>query len=460
MIRKQDILDRALEWQLRPNVVEKDYVLGWILAAIGVHPVTSEAWIFKGGTCLKKCFFETYRFSEDLDFSLMPAAPYIAADLLRVLREVTEEVTERSGIRFPVDTITIRERTDKLGRLTFEGKVGYVGPLAYPGPPRILFDLTHHEPILDPVVRRPVFHPYPDELSGEGTVATYSLNELFAEKTRALMERSRPRDLYDVVHILDNRADALDMPTARRLFHGKCSVKGLAPPSAGALLVIVENQPELRSEWENMLGHQLPILPPLEPLMERLPQVLGWLDETAPFPVRPPVASIPADQERVAPAGIRYWNSSVPVESIRFAGSNRLLLEFEYHGARRIVEPYSFRRGAMGNLLLYAFELASGQIKAFNVSKIGNLGVTRRTFVPRYQIEFFETGPLVAPAVRPGVRSSRRSSLSLAPKYVYKCIECGREFRHKRRNARLGSHKDRSGDPCPGRRGEFLGEVD
>ena len=36
MIGKQDILDRAKEWQLRPGVVEKDYVLGWVLAVPAV----------------------------------------------------------------------------------------------------------------------------------------------------------------------------------------------------------------------------------------------------------------------------------------------------------------------------------------------------------------------------------------------------------------------------------------
>ncbi len=39
MIRKQDILDRSVEWQLRPEVVEKDYVLGWLLAGL-VHAAT------------------------------------------------------------------------------------------------------------------------------------------------------------------------------------------------------------------------------------------------------------------------------------------------------------------------------------------------------------------------------------------------------------------------------------
>lgn len=65
VIGKQDILERAQEWQLRPSIVEKDYVLGWVLAAIAQHRESSTNWVFKGGTCLKKCYFETYRFSED-----------------------------------------------------------------------------------------------------------------------------------------------------------------------------------------------------------------------------------------------------------------------------------------------------------------------------------------------------------------------------------------------------------
>jgi len=49
MIAKQDILDRVTEWQLRPDVIEKDYVLGWVLAAIAVHPEAGVHWVFKGG---------------------------------------------------------------------------------------------------------------------------------------------------------------------------------------------------------------------------------------------------------------------------------------------------------------------------------------------------------------------------------------------------------------------------
>ncbi len=68
MIPKAQILELSSNYELLPTTVEKDYVLGWLLTAISSHAELSN-WIFKGGTCLKKCYFETYRFSEDLDFA-------------------------------------------------------------------------------------------------------------------------------------------------------------------------------------------------------------------------------------------------------------------------------------------------------------------------------------------------------------------------------------------------------
>jgi predicted nucleotidyltransferase component of viral defense system len=70
MIDRREILEAASSFSLLPNVVEKDYFLGWVLAGINAHEELAESWLFKGGTCLKKCYFKTYRFSEDLDFTL------------------------------------------------------------------------------------------------------------------------------------------------------------------------------------------------------------------------------------------------------------------------------------------------------------------------------------------------------------------------------------------------------
>jgi predicted nucleotidyltransferase component of viral defense system len=82
MIDLAEIQAVATDLRLSPEVVEKDYVLGWLLAGIYAQPALSASWVFKGGTCLKKCYFETYRFSEDLDFTLTDAT-HLDAEFLR-----------------------------------------------------------------------------------------------------------------------------------------------------------------------------------------------------------------------------------------------------------------------------------------------------------------------------------------------------------------------------------------
>ncbi len=59
MIDRRELLATAGNLSLLPNVVEKDYVLGWVLAGIYNHQELTDKWVFKGGTCLKKCYFET-----------------------------------------------------------------------------------------------------------------------------------------------------------------------------------------------------------------------------------------------------------------------------------------------------------------------------------------------------------------------------------------------------------------
>lgn len=467
MISKQDILERAREWQLRPEVVEKDYVLGWLLAAIGQHQEASENWVLKGGTCVKKCFFETYRFSEDLDFSLLPEAGYSEADLRQVLSEVSDLAAELSGIEFSADSLAIRARVDRLGRATFEGKVGYRGPLAVPGWPRVLFDLTQHELVIDEPVLRPVLHPYPDELPTDTLVQTYSMEELIAEKTRALYERSRPRDLYDVVYILGDGSHGIDLAHAREVFAEKCGAKKVTPPSIQDILDLVERDEELRAEWGNMLAHQLPHLPPIDGILGRLGLVLAWLapvSTAAPTP--PPTLPAPAGEPIVAPDSARVWRSAVPLEAIRFAGANHLLVRFVYSGRSRTLEPYSLRRSSRGNLLLYAWELESGQIKAFDVAKITQLSTTDRSFTPRYRVEFSPgrglEAPMLAsaPRVRRAPRKSSRVRPHAGPTYVYVCPVCNREFRHQRQDPMLRRHK--TGDAgwyCSGTQG-YLSRVE
>ena len=96
MIDKREILATAQQTSLTPPVVEKDYVLGRMLAGIYWHRAFAESWICKGSTCLKKCFFETYRFSEDFDFTLCNPEHLDATLLTRSFSETGEWIHDQT----------------------------------------------------------------------------------------------------------------------------------------------------------------------------------------------------------------------------------------------------------------------------------------------------------------------------------------------------------------------------
>lgn len=127
MIDRQEIFELALEFSLRPDIVEKDYALGWLLAGIGNHEAVNKSWVFKGGTCLKKCYFETYRFSEDLDFTLIESSQLDEDFLNRTFREISDWVYEQSGLELPPDRIRFEVYRNPRGNVSVEGKVSYRG---------------------------------------------------------------------------------------------------------------------------------------------------------------------------------------------------------------------------------------------------------------------------------------------------------------------------------------------
>src|SRR5215831_6369680 len=128
LIDRREILGIASQTSLTPHVVEKDYVLGWMLAGIYAHDELADSWLFKGGTCLKKCFFETYRFSEDLDFTLRNEEHLGEAFLKRVFAEVGEWIYDETGIEIPADQMEFDLYRNPRGNLSCQGKISYEPP--------------------------------------------------------------------------------------------------------------------------------------------------------------------------------------------------------------------------------------------------------------------------------------------------------------------------------------------
>ena len=227
MIGERDLRARVAEWGLRDDVVEKDYVLGWVLAGIGTEPALRDGWVFKGGTCLKKCYLETFRFSEDLDFTVLEDGPITEDEVLGYLDQMLERIGRESGIDFAVRERRLRIRPNG----SLEGRIYYRGPRNAPNPASIRLDLTRDEQVARPSVMRPIQHLYSDQLPEPATVRCYALEEVYAEKIRAMGERGRPRDLYDIVFLLEYPGLADRSELISETLVAKCDSKGVPVPT-------------------------------------------------------------------------------------------------------------------------------------------------------------------------------------------------------------------------------------
>ncbi len=411
MIDRREILDMASRMSLMPNVVEKDYVLGWMLAGIGAHAELGNSWLFKGGTCLKKCFFETYRFSEDLDFTLTDAAHIDDAFLKQAFGEIADSIYERTGIEFPSHLQSFDIYTNPRGTISCQGKVSYRGPVATRDLPRIKLDLTADERIVLAPRRMSVFHPYSDAPPDGIDVLAYAYEELLGEKVRALAERTRPRDLYDVVNLFRNVEARPSASVLLDVLRQKCEFKGINVP---VLDDLEQHRAELENLWDNMLAHQLPAIPPYQSFWDELPGLFDWLTRGV-APVIPAAYAIAAGEVVLRQRDLRLPVSGRVqsfIEIIRFAAGNRLLVELDYRGSTRSIEPYSLRRTRDGDIILHAWNTDRDEHRSYRVDRIQGARTTSRAFVPRYSVELNPQGPVpVAPSA-----SRPRSNPKRAPR--------------------------------------------
>lgn len=482
MIDKREILAIAQQTSLTPHVVEKDYVLGWMLAGIYGHEDLAENWIFKGGTCLKKCFFETYRFSEDLDFTLRKPE-HLDADVLKgAFSEIGEWIYDQTGIEVPADKQEFDVYQNPRGQVSCQGKISYKGPVSSTHAlPRIKLDLTVDERVVLPPVRAQIFHPYSDAPEDGIEVLAYDYIEAFAEKFRALAERTRPRDLYDVVHLYRNTEARPEPQRFMEVLRAKCEFKGINVPRMADL---EPHRADLEAGWIHMLQHQLPALLPVVTFWDALPEIFDWLAGAVPQPLAamPMGADNALIRQRVVdlPTGGRGQSL---IEMIRFAAANRLLVEIDYRDKQgnrstRAIEAYSLRRSQAGDVLLMAVRADNGQPRSYLVESILGVKATQTPFAPRYPIELAPSGPQSIPGTArsgsgspfgtdhtPTIRRSpaRRSTRSTVfgtasgPTYVFKCTVCGKTFNKKSYDATLNKHKNkRTGYECYGTFGTYV----
>ncbi len=252
MIKPVEIQQKAREIGVRDQQIEKDYILSWILKGTAHHEQLSKIIVFKGGTVLKKIYFEDYRFSEDLDFTLLNNE-IINEQIFDWFNEIFEYVKEEANI--PLAIIDKNEHED--GGINFY--ISYTGPLGGIGSnKKVKVDISKSEQLEYAPVLKDVIVGYSD--IKEHLLLCYSLEEILIEKMRTVMQRMQARDFYDIWFLLEQHG--MDAAFHMKEFEKKCAGKKLN--HADFQKKLAERLPQYKARWKNSMSEQIKDLPDFE----------------------------------------------------------------------------------------------------------------------------------------------------------------------------------------------------
>lgn len=252
MIKSGEIQKKAREVGVRDQQIEKDYILSWILLGISQHQRLSAVIVFKGGTVLKKVYFEDYRFSEDLDFTLMNNA--ITNDqIFEWFNEAFEYVKEEANIPLSIAGNNHHEDGGVNFYISFSGPLGGLA-----GNKKVKVDISRSEKLEFKPVMNAVILNYTD--LEEHQLLCYPLEEILVEKMRSVMQRMQARDFYDIWFLLEQHG--MDIAFHMKEFEQKCASKNLK--AADFHKKLSERLAQYKSRWDRSMNEQIKDLPSFE----------------------------------------------------------------------------------------------------------------------------------------------------------------------------------------------------
>jgi len=240
MISALEIKSKARELGVPVSTIERDYAQNWLLKHLSAINMS-----MKGGTGIRKLFIMNYRFSDDLDFTLLDNLT--KSGLQKAIKEASHNAREDSGIEF-IDEIKMNRNDNGFAIHTYFRLLRTSGD-----PIRIKLDITEtdREILVLPSIKKPIIHPFSDICPAK--VNAYPLREIAAEKVRALFERTRPRDIYDVWYLHKH----VYITKIKEILRKKCSFKNINIRSSE----ITKKKGKYSSAWRSSLQHQLRDLP-------------------------------------------------------------------------------------------------------------------------------------------------------------------------------------------------------
>jgi len=206
----------------RTDLIEKDLILHQVLFDLSKNKFFHDNFVFKGGTCLAKCYLDYFRFSEDIDFTWKDQSVFEGKSQKEIRRylsavidkigEIFEEIARRRDLDFrclknnkdyveltggdKTCTFKVWYHSEVLGRRSFlKVQMNFVEKLCYP------FRSVELKSLISGAQKELVFlYPEYQEYTQKVSFDIYDCREILAEKIRAILTRrgTKARDFLDV----------------------------------------------------------------------------------------------------------------------------------------------------------------------------------------------------------------------------------------------------------------------
>jgi uncharacterized protein len=258
--------------QIKFEIIEQDYILSWVLFGIANHQILSKILVFKGGTALKKCYFGDYRFSQDLDFTLINDTHY--EKLNHYIQEacyIAEKRLDNLGVKCEIICKEYQPESPhphgQKAYVLFAGLFWHRKPMI-----KIMIEITRDELIINPAEVKKILHTYGEII--DTYIQVYCLEEIIMEKLRAIVQqivkmhekgwgRSRARDFYDIWMIYNKYHDSIDNEKIKSNIAKKFAIKNIEFKSIDDFFDSKYISEVIRT-WEQWLKPFVSILPPAD----------------------------------------------------------------------------------------------------------------------------------------------------------------------------------------------------
>lgn len=259
MIPADRIREAARNKGFPAGVMEKDYALAWLLYGI-YNSKLKDVLAFKGGTALSKIYFPKFwRLSEDLDFTAVKQIQ--PKEMETMLKDCLNMLNEKTGMSFHVASFHSNPEHIIIS-------VQFTGPL---GKNAIRMDISLNETLVTKFLKKKIADDYSD--SKKFDVLVYSLDEIFLEKLRSIIQRGKSRDYFDAWMLL--KKSRFDKDKIKKLFAEKCNFKNIKP--SYELFFEDTKLNEARDFWEKGLARLMKEVPDFETVINDLRKELEFL---------------------------------------------------------------------------------------------------------------------------------------------------------------------------------------